>query len=140
MYIYTPLCRYWITLYRYVLVFIVPHVDIELEDNKQFILNIPRVLMCWSIYFSFQLNTYAVFFLAISYTLLLWSIYFTTQLNTMHLNTDAVIYLLNPSTKRWCCDLSSLNISYTLMLGSISVYFTSQLNTDYVIYLLYLSV
>ena len=35
MYIYTPLCRYWITLYRYVLVFIVPHVDIELEDNKR---------------------------------------------------------------------------------------------------------
>ena len=43
MYIYTPLCRYWITLYRYVLVFIVPHVDIELEDNKQFISNIPCV-------------------------------------------------------------------------------------------------
>ena len=43
MYIYTPLCRYWITLYRYVLVFIVPHVDIELEDNKQFISNIPRM-------------------------------------------------------------------------------------------------
>ena len=43
MYIYTPLCIYWITLYRYVLVFIVPHVDIELEDNKQFISNIPRI-------------------------------------------------------------------------------------------------
>ena len=43
MYIYTPLCRYWIALYRYVLVFIVPHVDIELEDNKQFISNIPRM-------------------------------------------------------------------------------------------------
>ena len=42
-YIYTPLCRYWITLYRYVLVFIVPHVDIELEDNEQFISNIPRI-------------------------------------------------------------------------------------------------
>ena len=42
MYIYTPLCRYWITLYRYVLFFIVPHVDIELEDNKQFISKIPR--------------------------------------------------------------------------------------------------
>ena len=42
MYIYTPLCRYWITLFRYVLFFIVPHVDIELEDNKQFISNIPR--------------------------------------------------------------------------------------------------
>ena len=41
MYIYTPLCRYWIALYRYVLVFIVPHVDIELEDNKQFISKIP---------------------------------------------------------------------------------------------------
>ena len=45
MYIYTPLCRYWIALYRYVLVFIVPHVDIELEDNKQFISNIPRRLL-----------------------------------------------------------------------------------------------
>ena len=44
MYIYTPLCRYWIALYRYVLVFIVPRVDIELEDNKQFISNIPRML------------------------------------------------------------------------------------------------
>ena len=44
MYIYTPLCRYWIALYRHVLVFIVPHVDIELEDNKQFISNIPRML------------------------------------------------------------------------------------------------
>ena len=44
MYIYTPLCRYWITQYRYVLVFIVPHVDIELEDNKQFISNIPRTM------------------------------------------------------------------------------------------------
>ena len=44
MYIYTPLCRYWIALYRYVLVFIVPHVDIELEDNKQFISNIPRIV------------------------------------------------------------------------------------------------
>ena len=43
MYFYTPLCRYWIALYRYVLVFIVPHVDIELEDNKQFISNIPRI-------------------------------------------------------------------------------------------------
>ena len=45
MYIYTPLCRYWITLYRYVLAFIVPHVDIELEDNKQFISNIPRIFI-----------------------------------------------------------------------------------------------
>ena len=44
MYIYTPLCRYWIALHRYVLVFIVPHMDIELEDNKQFISNIPRNL------------------------------------------------------------------------------------------------
>ena len=43
MYIYTPLCRYWIALYKYVLVFIVPHVDIELDDNKQFISNIPRI-------------------------------------------------------------------------------------------------
>ena len=42
MYIYTLLCTYWIALYMYVLVFIVPHVDIELEDNKQFISNIPR--------------------------------------------------------------------------------------------------
>ena len=45
MYIYTPLCRYWIAPYRRVLVFIVPHVDIELEDNKQFISNIPRTLL-----------------------------------------------------------------------------------------------
>ena len=45
MYMYTPLCRYWIALYRYVLVFIVPHVDIELEDNKQFLSNIPRTYM-----------------------------------------------------------------------------------------------
>ena len=45
MYIYTSLCRYWITLYRYLLIFIVPHVDIELEDNKQFISNIPRRYM-----------------------------------------------------------------------------------------------
>ena len=45
MYIYTPLCRYWIALYRHVLVFIVPHVDIELEDNKQFISNIPRTVL-----------------------------------------------------------------------------------------------
>ena len=44
MCIYIPLCRYWIALYRYVLVFIVPRVDIELEDNKQFISNIPRIL------------------------------------------------------------------------------------------------
>ena len=43
MYIYTPLCRHWIAPYRHVLVFIVPHVDIELEDNKQFIWNIPRI-------------------------------------------------------------------------------------------------
>ena len=43
MYIYTPLCRYWIALYRYVLFFIVPHLYIELEDNKQFISNIPRI-------------------------------------------------------------------------------------------------
>ena len=43
MYIYIPLCRYWTALYRYVLVFIVPHMDIELEDNKQFISNIPRI-------------------------------------------------------------------------------------------------
>ena len=45
MYIYTLLCRYWIALYRYVLVVIVPHVDIELEDNKQFISNIPRSIV-----------------------------------------------------------------------------------------------
>ena len=48
MYIYIPLCRYWIALYRYVLVFIMPHVDIELEDNKQFISYIPR--KCRKIY------------------------------------------------------------------------------------------
>ena len=53
MYIYTPLCRYWITLYRYVLVFIVPHVDIELEDNKQFISNVPRNIIPYNmVYYS----------------------------------------------------------------------------------------
>ena len=39
MYIYTLFCRNQITLYRYEMVFIVPHRDIELEDNKQFISN-----------------------------------------------------------------------------------------------------
>ena len=58
MYIYTPLCRYWITLYRYVLVFIVPHVDIELEDNKQFISNIPRI--CLALYGLKKINHYPV--------------------------------------------------------------------------------
>jgi hypothetical protein len=42
MYIYTPLCRYWITLYRYVLVFIVSNMDHEIEDNKQLFSNSPR--------------------------------------------------------------------------------------------------
>ena len=50
MYMYTALCRYWIALYRYVLVFIVPHVDIELEDNKQFISNIPRIFADFWLY------------------------------------------------------------------------------------------
>ena len=45
MYIYTPLCRNEITLYRYVMVFIVPHMEIELEDNKQFISNTPRITL-----------------------------------------------------------------------------------------------
>ena len=36
------MCRNRITLHRYVTVFIVPHMDIELEDNKQFISNTPR--------------------------------------------------------------------------------------------------
>ena len=45
MYIYTPLCRYGITLYWYIFAFIVPQVDIELEDNKQFISNIPRTIL-----------------------------------------------------------------------------------------------
>jgi hypothetical protein len=40
MYIYTLLCRYWITLHRYVLVVIVYLVDHEIEDNKQFISSI----------------------------------------------------------------------------------------------------
>ena len=44
MYIYTPLGRYWITLYRYVLGFIVPHVYIQLEDNKQYLSDTPRSL------------------------------------------------------------------------------------------------
>ena len=42
VYIYTPLRRPYINLYRYILVFIVSHVDIEIQDNKQFISNIPR--------------------------------------------------------------------------------------------------
>ena len=41
MYLYTPLCRPGINLYRYILAFIVPHVDIEIRDNKLFISNIP---------------------------------------------------------------------------------------------------
>ena len=45
MYNYTPFCRTRITLYRYVTVFIVPHMDIELEDNKQFFPNIPRIIL-----------------------------------------------------------------------------------------------
>ena len=45
MYIYTPLCRPWINLDMYVFVFIVPLVDIEIEDNKQFIANIPRIFL-----------------------------------------------------------------------------------------------
>ena len=44
MYIYTPLGRYWITLYGYVLGFIVSHVNIQLEDNKKHILNTPRIM------------------------------------------------------------------------------------------------
>ena len=43
MYIYTLLCRYWINLDRYVLFFILPHMDMEIEDKKQFITNIPRI-------------------------------------------------------------------------------------------------
>ena len=35
MYIYTPFCRNRITLYRYVTVLIVPHMDIELEDKNK---------------------------------------------------------------------------------------------------------
>ena len=42
MYIYTPLGRYWITLYDMYWGFIVPHVNIQLEDNKQYISNTPR--------------------------------------------------------------------------------------------------
>ena len=44
MYIYTPLGRYWITL-CYVLGFIVSHVNIKLEDNKQYISNTPRMFL-----------------------------------------------------------------------------------------------
>ena len=50
MYIYTPLCRYWIALYRYVLDFVVSHVDIELEDNKQFISNISCITKAKQLY------------------------------------------------------------------------------------------
>jgi hypothetical protein len=42
MWIDTPLCRYWITLYRYVLLLIVSHVDHEIEADKQFFSNSPR--------------------------------------------------------------------------------------------------
>ena len=45
MYIYTPLGWYWITLYEYVLGFIMPHVNIQLEDNKQYISNTPHIPM-----------------------------------------------------------------------------------------------
>ena len=45
MYIYTPLGRYWIILYMYVLGFIVPHVNIQLEDNKQYISNTPIIMI-----------------------------------------------------------------------------------------------
>jgi hypothetical protein len=44
MYINTPLCRYWITLYKFVLVLIVSHVNHVIEDNKQFFSNSPRKL------------------------------------------------------------------------------------------------
>ena len=43
IYMYTAFCRNRITLHRYVTVFIVPHMDIEQEDNKQFFSNIPRM-------------------------------------------------------------------------------------------------
>ena len=43
MYIDIPLCRYCITVYRYVLVLIVAHVDIEIQENKQFFSNIPCI-------------------------------------------------------------------------------------------------
>ena len=46
MYIHTPFCRDRIILFRYVLVFIGPHMDIELEDNKQFISNTPCICSC----------------------------------------------------------------------------------------------
>ena len=71
----------------------------------------------------------------------MWSIYSTSQYNT-----DVVIYLLYLSYTlmlylstlllaiHWCCDLSTLHLSYKVMW---SIYFTSQLNTDAVIYLLY---
>ena len=69
MYIYIPLCRYWIALYRYVLVFIVSHVDIELEDNKQFISNIlsysPDLIMSNTLVF---LNEFGL----VSISLSLW--------------------------------------------------------------------
>ena len=61
MYIYIPLCRYWIALYRYVSVVIVPHVDIELEDYKQFISNIPRtnhIFLYWNIKMNLQFRKF----------------------------------------------------------------------------------
>ena len=77
----------------------------------------------------------------------MWSIYFTSQYNT-----DVVIYLLYLSYTlmlylstlllaiHWCCDLSTLHLSYKVMWSiyfTLDIYFTSKLNTDAVIYLLY---
>ena len=48
MYIYTPLGRY---LYGYVLGFIVPHANIQLEDNKQYISNTPHKSQLFSSFY-----------------------------------------------------------------------------------------
>ena len=58
MYIYTPLCRPSINLDRYVLVFIVPHVDIKILDNMQFISNISRIIILSSSFSLTQQETH----------------------------------------------------------------------------------
>jgi len=70
MYIYIPLCRYCATVYRYVWVYIVANVDIEIPKNKQLFSNMPRIYKlcahCLNWFFSSVLSTWNV--LHITYT------------------------------------------------------------------------
>ena len=143
MYIYTPLCRYWIVLYRYVLVFIVPHVDIELEDNKQFISNIPRNRLGFQCSFSNLFNRFvriSIFFIApacsrvryrhpiLSHLLVAGcdiGVRFSVRLSTFMLTFDIYVkvsILINYKTKQ----PSNLtwNISLTSWLCDIGVCFS----------------